>query len=424
MIYHLKLITDTIMATKERKQKNKKTQEKNQQIIIYVVTASMLLSGIYFLSERPNTNQVYVDMPDIDAYKVQQLFNLSMIVSVKEIQPELIAKVDDILDPNTIKQVKNTSISGLKSIVFEVGNPIFYEGYSTRYVGGAYMLFKFRFSSIDENETYAVQKTLDQFLGKGNYRLMLGCVGKLPINVSGPWTDEIYLPCDLKTKAGDYFRVIPLAKQKEGYFVGTIGFITKKVAVGPTLEAEVVNVSELLVRGVLGSDYRPNIYELAAEEDRISVIPPTIVFNTTLSNKSLGEISRLDGVKVSHSGNDTKISFNNSHAEIIRLLERDNVSYSLVSGSYAVVLPLDAEIDSVEALLNAGGVTNITYMKVGVVSLPPEVIIDGKVASIPESSRFNALLRMKTQPKDKINVSLTTIRFGEDIYVIDAREAD
>jgi hypothetical protein len=404
------------MAKKDSIKAKKKKASQNQNMMSYLIIGIMLLSGLYAL-ERGGDSAPVESAPDIDAYTVTQLFNSSLISTVKNIAPELVAKIDKAIDYSAIRAVENTSAPGLTQVIFEIGNP---QLVYTETLSGTYMLFRFTFDSLDDNKTGKIKEALDSSIGKGNYKLLLACTGSLPLNVSGPKTDEVYLPCEMGTKKGDNFRIFLLGKTKDSYFAGTIGFASKKVAVGPVVEAEVLNLSGILVEGVIQSDFASEAAK--ALSDQIELNSPQLIINASADNRTLSEIRELSGVSAESAGGKTTITFNSSYANIIQILSRENLSYDLMPGSIAALLPLSADTENVTATLFAAGASNMTYRKTGTVAVPSEVIINGRTTTIPENKNFKAILKMKTKIADKVNITLSAMQINTQVYVIGGQE--
>jgi hypothetical protein len=405
------------MAKKEGKQAKKKKKSQNNNMMAYLIIGVMLLSGLYALQRGDDTPPAEAD-PEIDSYTVAQLFNSSMISTVKRIKPELIAKIDKAVDYSTITDVKNTSAAGLAQVTFEVGNP---QLVYTKTLSGTYMLFRFTFDSVDDNKTAAIKEKLDSSFGKGGYRLLAACVGSLPLNVSGPNTDEVYLPCEIGTKVGDSFRIFLLGKTKDSYFVDSIGFASKKVSVGPVVEAKVLNITSILLEGIIPSDYSTEkIAEVLTNQTEIN--PPQITINSSIDNETKSALEALTGVSVASSGARTTITYNSSHADIVRILSDANISYDEAAGSIAALLPLSADTRNVTNALEAAGAANLTYQKTGTVSVPSEVIINGRATTIPSSDNFNAILKTETEVGDLINLTLSAMQINTQVYVIGGTE--
>jgi hypothetical protein len=86
---------------------------------------------------------------------------------------------------------------------------------------------------------------------------------------------------------------------------------------------------------------------------------------------------------------------------------------------------LGADIASVNATLAAAGVSDAGFKKTGAVSMPPEVIFyGGAVASIPDNGNFAVLLKTERKVGDKVNVTLQTLQFGDQVYVVGGQETD
>lgn len=400
----------------------KKEENKGSKIMIYVMIAAMLFSGFLYFG-RTTPPEEGVEVPDMDAYSVNEIVNFSITASVKEIRTELVSKIDRPLSFEVVRSIENNSLPGLQDAILEVGNP---EVYRDPYTGegiltGTYILYRFVFDEVDENRTQLVREMMNSNLGSGSHDLMKACVGLLSINISGPGTDTVYIPCSLDTRVGDYFMVFSLVKTREGFFGGVLGFVEKRLPVGPIVEAEVMNLTGVLVQAVIESDFLPEgLSKINARE--IEAISPRFIVNQTLENETLRRINKFEGVFVSHSDEKTTISFNSSHASILEILEEEGLNYSMIPGSLILTTSEDADISGIEAALGQSKITNATISRMGFVSLADQVIINGHLADIPNNDNFNALLKTDTEVGERINLSLTALQFGDQTYVMGGQE--
>jgi hypothetical protein len=396
-----------------------KKKGKYSRFMIYLMIFAMLLSGFYVISwgwSSPNGGEV--PLPDMELYDVIQLLggsNASVEIVTREIKTEIIAQIDFPVYLETVSRIQNTSLDGLEEITLEVGNPEFYTSSMGRSVGGRkYIFFRFTFDGLDDNRTASVRKVLDAELGDENYNLLRGCIGNLPINISGPGTDRVYFPCKSGTEVGDYFTVILFQKTREGVSEGFIGFVRSKIRAGPVIDADVVNITGILVQGIIESDFHPDrLSEINASD--MDIVPPRLMVNGTLDNETIEGINSLPDVDAHMEDNKTTISFNNSHGEILGILDEKGVVYELEEGYLLFTVPENANISSVNRTLNESGISNMTFMKVGLVSLPRKLVMDGKLVVVPNNGRFNAILNIETEINDSINFSLSTPFSGEQV---------
>jgi hypothetical protein len=411
------------MAKKKKTKTRVKKENKFSRFMIYLMIAAMLFSGLYLVGRSPTV----VDespLPSMEAYDVKQIGNASIVTRVIDMKTDILAKLNTPLDFEIVRGVENTTLEGLGGITLEVGNPLFYTSPIGEYsaVGGrTYLFFRFTFDRVDDNRTDSIRKMLNSELGTNNYDLFRGCIGRLPVNISGPGSDRVYLLCEPDTELGDYLRIFLLEKRREGLFEGTIGFIEKKIDVGPIVQAEVVNITDILVQGVIESDFHPDrLYEINPVDMEFN--PPKIHVNKTLENETLEEINSLPGVDALAEDNKTSISFNASHGNVTEILDRGDISYSLENGYLAFTVPENSDVSFIKNALNESGVSDINLRKVGFLSLPKEVIIEDRLVAIPNNDIFNALLEIDTEINDDINVSLNTLRYGDQVFVMGAEE--
>ncbi|HDH41385.1 MAG TPA: hypothetical protein ENG12_03150 [Candidatus Altiarchaeales archaeon] len=402
---------------KRKKRLRVKEGKDSSRFMIYLMIAAMLFSGFYMLRWW-GPEEESRSLPSMETYDVRQMGNASILISVRDIETEIVAEINTPISFETIRDIQNTSLDGLKRITLEVGNPVFYE---SAIEGRTYLLFRFTFDELDDNRTNSVRNILNSKLGTNNYELLRGCMGSLPINISGPGTDRVYFPCGFDTEKDDYFRIFLLKKTKDGLFEGTIGFVEKKIEVGPVIDADVVNITNILAQGVIESDFYPDrLYRINTSD--MEILPPRVLINKTVKDEVLEKIDSLPGVDVRAEDNKTIISFNSSHENISRILEIENISYNLETGYLALTLPENASLSFINYTLNEARISNITFEKTGSVSLPEEVIIDGKLVTIPNNDRFNALLKIDTEIGDRVNISLSTLRYGDQIFIMGAGE--
>ncbi len=408
------------IKTKARKPTAKKGVDYSR-FMIYVTIAAMLFSALYMIEWTPPKGGKKGDLPSMDAYNVKEMLgggNSSIKITVREITGELVAKIKNPLSFETIRNIQNTSIEGLQGITLEVGNPIFDDS-----IVGAktYMLFRFKFDEIKDNRTESIENILDTELGDNRYDLLRGCIGNLPTNISGPGSDLVYFPCEFNTKIGDYFRIFLLKKTRDDVFEGTIGFVEKKIAVGPIVQGEVVNITSIIAQGIIISDLNKDMLN-RINPINIQITPPAITANETLGDNISGGIKSLQGVEILAGDNKTFIYFNSSHRNITEILDRENINYTLEPGNLAFTVPENTNISLIDYTLNEGGIKNITLEKAGVLSLPGEIVIDDTLATIQNNNRFDAILKIDTGIGERINVSLNTIKYGNQIFIIGAEE--
>ncbi len=398
------------------KAKKKKENSKVSMIMLYVMVAAMLFSGLYVL-KGDTPAQVDDNIPPMDLYLIRQIGNSSIITSVKEIKPEIVVKINTPISFDLIYAVQAISFEGLTNTSFEVGNPVTYE----TWVDGTYMFFRFTFKELDENRTTSLKHELNSVLGGQKYELMRACAGVIPSNALGGGIDEIYLPCGFDTKTGDYLKIFLLEKTKDGSFEGTIGFTTKKLVVGPIIEAEILNLTGILSEGIIESDlYFEKLSEINTTELKITL--PKIIINQTLDNETIQRINSLEGVVASMPDNKTIISFNASSEDIKEIIGKMELNYSLEPGRLVFTTDEDADIQTINNALTEAGIENISFAKIGSVSTASEVLINNIIAQVPDNNNFNAVLSIGAVLGEKINISLNTIQLGDRIYVIGAEE--
>jgi hypothetical protein len=104
------------------------------------------------------------------------------------------------------------------------------------------------------------------------------------------------------------------------------------------------------------------------------------------------------------------------------MLSKEGINYSLQDGEIMLRLPLNSDITYVENVLTGDNIMNLKFGKEGLVSLPKEFILDNRVVPIRNNEKFDAVLGMDRKVGDKINVSVNTLSFGEQIIAFSASE--
>ncbi|MBN2013981.1 MAG: hypothetical protein JW778_02265 [Candidatus Altiarchaeota archaeon] len=409
-------------ATQQEEKKGSKQKEgkKGSNILIYVIIGVMLLSAlsILFLSDRTSSGGES-SFPEVDAYTVEEIFNSTILTSIREVRPELISRITAAVEFDTIEAIQNTSLPGLKEIIIEVGNPQIVENPYTgeRFLSGTYLLCRFIFDEVDENQTLTLKKIMDSNVGRGNHDFMRACIGTLPVNISGPGTDTAYIPCSFDTRVGEYFLAFPLMKTKEGFFSGVLGFVSERVPSGQVVNAEAINITGILAQAVIESDFHPEMLS-GLQATEVEVMPPRFMVNKTIDNETLERVNRLEGVSASHSDNRTIIYANKSHSGVKEILAAVGVNYSLNPGGIMFTASKESDLMEIGETLKNAGMTNASFSKTGYVILPSKVVISNQVVMVPNNENFSALLKADTEVGDKVNISLNVLQFGEQIYVL------
>lgn len=386
---------------------------------VFVVVITMLLSGLFFFSSDGNNSQVHDEEqepePWIEKYQINQIGNFSIIVRITDITPDFIAMPSaSCVDFATIREIQDISVNNVE-VSSEVANPSTLSQ-PVPMICGFYMMFKFRTDegniSLEELKG-EIRKKLNKF------SVFQGYTATLPVNISG--TDKVYVVGQPERNVGDYLRII-LYQKTGGLETGIIGFEERKIPTGPVLSGIVVNVTGIIVQGTINTDF-PDI-EKKINITEMNILPPKILINETIGNKTAEGLKNLTGVDVliNPENNRTEISFNSSKGEILDILKKERINYSLQDGEIMLRLPLTSDIIYVEKVLTGNNIMNLKFGKEGMVSLPKEFILDNRVVPIRNNERFDAVLEMDRKTGDRINLSINTIQFGEQIIAFSASE--
>lgn len=399
-----------------RKSKEQKRKERYLLFMVLLVAFSMLFSGFYFFGSGdgkiPTPRQE--ERPYFLSYDIRPVGdNVTLLVNVDEVRPELIAIVKSqcisFQSISWVYNTSNTSVPGLKGIICEVAGPVKRRHYD---LCGNLIFFKFTFEDIDGNTTDKLRGELNNRMGE--YVLKRAYTGILPMNLSGPGTDSIYVFGDLDVGKGDYAKIFLFQKSSDG---SLFGLGRKRIHVGPVVPADVVNLTDIMVQGNITSDFYPNTIEEDINVSSTQIRPPKILVNDLIDNETVEEISELD-VSVETRDNRTEISFNSSLKDIREILDRKKLEYSLEKGILMIRIPLNSSVDRVERVLSENGIEEQLFKKNGLVKVPDEVLINGRLVRIDNPDRFSVILNMETNVSDRINVTLSSLQFGEQEFVI------
>ncbi len=282
------------MAKKFQRKAVKKGDNNKYLIIgVFVVAITMLLSGFFYFSSEITTPEIHNEgqiEPWIEKYQISQIGNFSIIVRITDITPDFIAMPStSCVDFETIKEIQNISADNTE-VSSEVANPSTLSQ-PVPMICGFYTLFKFR---TDKGNI-----SLEELKGKireklNKFSAFQGYIAALPVNISG--TDRIYVVGYPENKVGDYLRTI-LYQKTGGLETGIIGFEERKISVGPILPATVVNITDIIVQGTIDADLPSDIQE-NLNVTEFNFLPPKILINETIENKTADRLKNLTGVNV------------------------------------------------------------------------------------------------------------------------------
>jgi len=407
------------MAKSSREERDAKRKHRFLVAMMLVVAASMLFSGIYYINigggPAPTGEDPSARLSLIEQYNIEPATSGSILVRAGKVKNDLLAiPMDQCITLDSVVELRNSSIEGVESVSCEVANPQTDPGYSI--ICGTFIMFKFRFDLNDSGTYEGVRERLNNVLGE--YSLMRGYVIELEEEILS--ASEIYVIGSPETKEGDYVRAALFTRDLIAGGTGLLGLEERIVPLGSRIPATVVNITGISVGGsVPGELDRQAITDtLELNETEFNSQPPEFRVNGTLSEEGLGLID----ADIQEAGNVTVIRFNGSGEGIEDVLEGEGLPYSFKPGTVFFQAPLNSSTGDIESLLEENGVTDIKFQRIGLVSMSREVIVSDRLVPIENNEAFGASLYMDTEPGDKINVSLNTITFGDQIIPFGASE--
>jgi len=397
-----------------KKTKQEKKREQYMYFMAFLVIGTMLFSGLYYYggsggggtSEQPKQ-----EIPYFDAYEANQIpLNGSLLVTVDVVRPEVIAMVrSSCVNFQQVGWVYNISEPGLKSKVLSAVNPQKSPYYD---LCGSFLYFRFVYDS-PPGDVSGIDGKLRNTLGE--YVLRRAYTALLPGNLSGPGTDKVYVIGSLDVKKGDKAMIILFQKATDG---SVFGLEAKKLVKGPVIEGKVVAIDGILAEGSIPGDYSPEKIAQIANMSEASIYQPKVVVNAPVNGTALDELSGIPTVNVEAKDNTTIISYNNSLEAIKKALDGGNMTYSLENGSISLKIPLNTSVSKARDVLVGAGISGVSFKKDGVLSVPSDVLINDKAATIEDSDKFNALLDMKTGVGDTVNITLSALEFGDQVFIV------
>jgi hypothetical protein len=240
------------------------------------------------------------------------------------------------------------------------------------------------------------------------------------MNLSGPGTDKVYVIGSPDVKTGDKTIILLFQKATDN---SPFALEAKKLVVGPVIEGTVQSIDALLVHGSIVSDFDLRNVSSIANLSDASIYPPKVIVNSTLNGSILDELKSIPTVSADAKDNSTALSYNTSFAEIKKVLDGGNLTYSLENGSVSLKLPANYSISKASQILADAGISGAEFKKDGFLKVPSDVFIDGVVATIDGSDKFNAALNTETNVGDTVNISLTALQFGDQVYIVGGQQA-
>lgn len=382
-----------------------KKDSKRNKFMIYLAIGVMVFSGVYFglrSAETGEEKQGDIETSKIVQYNVTQLGG-DIILFIVEEKPEIVALLGEKskLNSDNMREIMNLSVDTVYGVDGEVA-------------GNSYVFFRFYTTNIQKAVENLTPK-LDNLLG--DYRLYRGYTGVQPSDTS--MTNPVYLLGPLNLSRGSLVKVLLLEKSSGENKLGFIGFIKNSIPFGPVVNAKVKSIEGFVVFGLYRIEQELDWVNKSIPDLReFNYQPPLVVVDMEVNETTLN----LSGVDVSHQANSTILKpVNESMNTITNRLEELGLNYSVRDGLIQVVLPLNANLTSIEEVLTENNITNLTEQKYGNVFLPEEVVVDNMVVPIGNNKNFSALLFRNATVDDEVDISLFVLKFG-DQFIVNARQ--
>jgi len=379
--------------------------------LIGVVSITMLFSGFMLFSGSPPPIESPIELLNlseyVDAYNVADLG--SVVVNISKVSNKLtIIPEYSCISSRLISQFENLSLSNITRKTYEVANP--QQTNQKEFVCANSYLFINLF--LEDNVSNISNDNLEIIRGViGKYTIYGNFVGEPLQSVS--FVDKIPFIADLHAKVGDCYDVSLLRKYEGRTELGFIGLIRSSVFKGSLVPAEVIDIYGLSINGLFPSNLSEKDVNLSGVQS-IRIQKPKII-----SDKPI-DVGNLSGVETTFVGNETHISFNDSRDLLLTLLSNENIT--LEEGKIHLMTSTETNISEIRDILTGLDVFNISFNNVGFVSVPHVVVIEGNLISIENNENLESLLELNTSIGEKINVRLTTLTTGDQVFIVGSEE--
>ncbi|OYT54431.1 MAG: hypothetical protein B6U72_02605 [Candidatus Altiarchaeales archaeon ex4484_2] len=386
--------------------------ERRNRILIGIVSLTMIFSGVWFFSGSrappESTSDVDVSML-IDSYMVNELGDV--VVEVSGARNHLVAVPKrGCLNPYIINEIRNLSSNSVVNVSFEVANPEEYG--SSDSVCGLYALINMDSTDNSSNLSDESRVLLRNVLG--DYMLYSSFPARSLDNLS--FVDEVRVIVNPDAVVGDFF-VVSVLQKMDGS--GFIGLLKAPVAKGPVVQGEIVDVYGLQFTGLISDGFNKTVVEESLDPDLVksfNVDAPRIVVHDPLDDSLTSSLNSLSGVRLESSGNETLVYFNDSRRGVLGLLE--DIDYSVVEGRFVLSASAGVDINKTGRVLRDAGAWNLSISRLASVSVPEVVDFDGDIVFLRNKGLVDSLVGLDASVGDRINVSLSTLSFGEQTVVV------
>jgi len=86
--------------------------------------------------------------------------------------------------------------------------------------------------------------------------------------------------------------------------------------------------------------------------------------------------------------------------------------------------PLSTSVSDIREALKSRRVTDPEIKKAGVLEVPQAVRINGKIVSVDNSDSFDAVLDIDAVEGSRVNLTLSTIEFGDQVFILGGSQAE
>jgi len=367
----------------ERRGGKQDRAKRNRRLMIYLISAIMLFSGIYIgvNDSQPKPKEKASDYSSrILEYKAYPIGNASSPVRIEGDASDLILMFTQpgYLDQSSVQYILEENITGVGRSTFEVS--------------GSYSFF--RFVVDDSAEAEKGVKGILRTRAYAIYRVYGGTSAAGKVSVIG-----------YGLKRGDYVKALLFQRAREGVF-DLIGFSQGVVPYGNIVKANLTNVTGFLFNGVLDSYLSESVLNGSVVNlSELRMNQPRLVIHA--ANYTVGI-----NATVYSDGNSTVVE-GRGLDKLAREVKAKNVSFEAVSGRVSFLVPLDSDLKAIERVVNASGIGNVSRTKVGITAAPPEITDGRRIFRLSNSKALDTMILDSAKVGDEINVSLSIVTMGD-----------
>lgn len=382
--------------SKKKTESTKKSNESRNKLMIILVAVVMVLSGVY-LFDSPNEVGVAGDLPDILEYQVMRIGNQSVVLEIQGGTDYLLVWPKYVPDYSVMNEIVHTNYTNVSSASIEASE--------------SYLMF--RFTETGD----AVEEVRSSLQGLVRDYTLLREYSSNPPGKSSALAG-IALFGDLGLEKGDYVKAILFQKVVDGMGAGYISFQQASIPSGGNFTATVVNITKAYAKGKSNEQLGEELLEELFNASEVMYTPPRVIIESSINASELNYALHPAGPNQTV----VELTVNDSLSDLTVLLDSMELNYTVQDGLLSFDIPLELDPDYVTVELGVLGVSEPEVKLDGAVSLPRDVVVDGRFISLTNNENFPTNLNYGVRVNDTILVEISVIIFGDQVIPFGANQ--